>query len=260
MLIVAYEFWNEIKDLIPEKKSKVGRPEFDKKRSFDGIFFVLRTGCQWKNLPDYYGKPTTIHGKFMRWSRAKVFDQIQRKAIKFYQDKVGRHGIWYAIDSISVKTPLGGQKTGNNPTDRRKKGSKRTMIVDQRGAPLAITAGAANTHDSQFLKETFNLLKSTVSLNETTIIAADSAYDSKELRAFLRSQNCILLAAENKRRKKVMHKLYKPRHRWIVERTHSWISNNRGLKIRWAKHEESFLGFCAFASSIQLFKMSGIFV
>ncbi len=63
MLIVTYEFWNEIKDLIPEKKSKVGRPEFDRKKTLDGILYVLKTGCQWKHLPFYYGKPTTIHGK-----------------------------------------------------------------------------------------------------------------------------------------------------------------------------------------------------
>ena len=91
------------------------------------------------------------------------------------------------------------------------------------------------------------------------IIAADSAYDSKKIRTFFNEQNFILLASENKRRK-VVDKIYKPLHRWIVERTHGWLNQNRGLKIRWTKLESTYQAFCSFAASVQLFKMAGIFV
>jgi transposase len=51
------------------------------------------------------------------------------------------------IDSASVRAPHGGRKTGPNPTDRRKLGSKHHIIVDANGIPLAIALTGANRHD-----------------------------------------------------------------------------------------------------------------
>ena len=64
MLIISENVWNEIKNIIPEKKSKVGRPQKDPKTVLSGIFYIIVTGAQWHQLPDYYGKPTTVHGRF----------------------------------------------------------------------------------------------------------------------------------------------------------------------------------------------------
>ncbi len=71
--------WNEIKTIIPKKKSKVSRPLSKAKTVISGIFYIMTTGVQWHKLPDYYGKPTTVHGQFRTWVKTGIFDQILSK-------------------------------------------------------------------------------------------------------------------------------------------------------------------------------------
>lgn len=72
--------WCELEKLIPERKSPVGRPEFDNKKTFEGILFILRAGIQWCELPEKYGCYTTVHGKYMKWARTGVFHKMMVKA------------------------------------------------------------------------------------------------------------------------------------------------------------------------------------
>ncbi|MBM3887126.1 transposase, partial [Candidatus Dependentiae bacterium] len=64
----------------------------------------------------------------------------------------------------------------------------------------------------------------------------------------------VLHAATNKRRRKDIP-VIKPKGRWRVEATHSWLNNFRSVKICYAKCQEAFLGFLLLACSIQLFRM-----
>jgi transposase len=53
-----------------------GIPRVDDRRIFNGIFWVLRTGAPWRDLPDSYGPHTTCYNRFVRWRRAGIWDQI----------------------------------------------------------------------------------------------------------------------------------------------------------------------------------------
>ena len=114
----------------------------------------------------------------------------------------------------------------------------------------------ANVHDSKLLKPILQTLRK--SKNKRTL-AADSAFDAKFLYEYCSRKNIKLDAATNIRRSKNKPK-HKPRNRWVVERTFGWLAWYRGLKICWAKSKISHLSFLQIACSIQLFKMSGIFV
>ena len=61
------DLWNEIKNILPGEKpaeNTIGRPIVPYRKVFDGILFVLRTGCQWKMLPKDYGSGSTCHRRF----------------------------------------------------------------------------------------------------------------------------------------------------------------------------------------------------
>jgi len=75
MLIISENIWNEIKIIMPEKK-RTGRPPYDARMILSGVFYIMTTGAQWRCLPDYYGKPTTVHGRFRAWVKDGIFDQI----------------------------------------------------------------------------------------------------------------------------------------------------------------------------------------
>ena len=105
MLIISENLWNEIKHIIPEKKSKVGRPPKDPRMVLSGIFYIMVTGAQWHKLPDYYGKPTTIHGRFRVWMKAGIFDRILSKSIDIAVKTLGEPECFFS-DTSSAKAPL----------------------------------------------------------------------------------------------------------------------------------------------------------
>jgi transposase len=227
------------------------------RKALNGIFYVLKTGCQWKMLPREFGAPSTIHGKFRLWICMGIFEKIMQKARGFYEQSLTQPISWFAIDSSYSKAPLANNWSGKNPTDRGKRGIKRNIIVDLNGAPLVVTVGAGNRHDSIFFYKTFKHLH-IFNDEKIKIIAADSAYDNNNLRKLCAAENFVLLAATNMRRNKNRQK-YKPSFRWVIERTFGWLAWFRGLKICWAKTETSYLALLMFAASCQLFKMGGIF-
>ena len=73
--------------------------------------------------------------------------EIFAALVRFYRRERGIQWRWQAVDSRSCAAPLGGSETGKNPTNRAKLGSKIHLLVDQRGAPLAIDISGANQHD-----------------------------------------------------------------------------------------------------------------
>jgi putative transposase len=65
---------------------------------------------------------SSAHRRFQEWERAGVFHEIWRQGLLDYDDQVGIEWDWLAADGAMTKAPLGGPKTGPNPTDRAKKG------------------------------------------------------------------------------------------------------------------------------------------
>jgi putative transposase len=92
---------------------------------------------------------------------------------------------WQAIDSKRCPAPLGGKGTGKNPTDRAKQGSKIHLLVDKRGAPLAITITGAQAHDCS---AAIDLIVSLVAKRPKGKhhLWAPKAYDTLEIRQFLK--------------------------------------------------------------------------
>ncbi len=104
------ELWDEIKKVLPKEKSSktVGRPIVPYRKVLDGILYVLRTGCQWKMLPKEYGSGSTCHRRFQQWNGMDIFKNIWIKLLKIYDEMIGINWVWQSIDSISIKSPLGG--------------------------------------------------------------------------------------------------------------------------------------------------------
>ena len=104
--------WDEFKKILPKEKplKTVGRPIVRYRKVLDGILYVLRTGCQWKMLPKEYGSGSTCHRRFQEWNNIDVFKKIWTKLLKIYDKEIGINWTWQSLDSISIKSPLGGQK------------------------------------------------------------------------------------------------------------------------------------------------------
>ncbi len=79
------------------------------RKVLDGILYVLRTGCQWKMLPSEYGSGSTCHRRFQEWNGLDVFKKTWTRLLKTYDDLMGINWTWQSLDSISIKSPLGGR-------------------------------------------------------------------------------------------------------------------------------------------------------
>ncbi len=115
------ELWTLIAPVLgPEKAAgSVGRPPRCNRQIFDGILYVLRTGCQWHALPRRrYGPASTVHARFSEWARSGVFSAAWHQVLIYYDNTVGIDWKWQALDGAITKAPLGGDATGPSPVDR----------------------------------------------------------------------------------------------------------------------------------------------
>jgi putative transposase len=107
---ISDELWDKIDELLPYEKPNdtIGRPAIPFRKVMDGILYVLRTGCQWKMLPKEYGSGSTCHRQFQQWIELDIFKKIWIRLLKEYDDKKSIKWMWQSLDSISIKSPLGG--------------------------------------------------------------------------------------------------------------------------------------------------------
>src|SRR5271168_949364 len=87
--------WKVVQPLLPNKPR--GVPRVDDRRVLNGIFWVLRSGSPWADVPERYGPPTTIYNRFKRWRKAGVWDRLMDAIITAHDGKV------QMIDSTSVR-------------------------------------------------------------------------------------------------------------------------------------------------------------
>jgi transposase len=108
---ISDKLWNILSSTLPtEKPNKtIGRPVTPFRKVMDGILYVLRTGCQWKMLPKEFGSGSTCHRRFQQWVQLDIFKKIWIILLKEYDNKKGIKWMWQSIDSISIKSPLGGR-------------------------------------------------------------------------------------------------------------------------------------------------------
>ena len=109
------ELWKRIQVLIPppkkhKRKDRPGRPRMDDWKAMNAMFYVLRTGCQWKAIPRSLGAPSTVHDRFQEWRKAGLFEKLWKEGLLEYDAEKGIEWEWQSMDSSLTKAPLGGGK------------------------------------------------------------------------------------------------------------------------------------------------------
>ena len=118
---VPGKLWHKIKKHLPKvRQGGRGRPASENRRVFNGLWYVLWTGCQWKAIErDWFGvSSSVIHQRFQAWRVQGVFERVLQAMLRYYGRTRRIHWIWQSVDSRSSPAPLGGPDTGQNPTGR----------------------------------------------------------------------------------------------------------------------------------------------
>lgn len=128
-----------------------------------------------------------------------------------------------------------GKKTGPNPTDRGKRGTKRSVLTDGRGLPLGLVVAGANVIDFKLLERTLEAIEAPrpePSPAKPQHLCLDKGYDYDGPRQVAYDYGFTT----HIRRRGSPTPAYpgKPR-RWVVERVHSWLNRYRRILVRWEK-------------------------
>ena len=215
-----------------------------------GILFVLRSGIPWEMLPQEMGcgSGMTCWRRLRDWQQAGVWDLIHFVFLNW----LSRYGQidWSVavVDSCSVRAVFGGAQTGPNPTDRAKLGSKRHLICDGQGIPLAIQLTGANRNDS---RQAVALVDSIPALQgkrgrppcRPSCLLGDRGYDAKAVRDAVRARRILPQLAKRNTR----HSSGLGRGRWVVERTFAWLNQFCRLRVRYEKRADMHEAFLRLA-------------
>lgn len=256
---VPEALWRTIAPLLPPErpKPKGGRPRVPDRVVLAGILYQLRTGCQWKALPSEFGSGSTCHLRLQQWRQAGVFTDIFVALLERNDKRRGIAWKWTALDGFIVKAPKGGDLTGANPTDRGKRGTKRHILTDRRGVPLAATLSAANVHDKWLLAATLDavVIRAPRGPRRPKHLCLDKGYDFLDCEAAVR-QRRIVPHIRRKGEPPLIGRVHGRPRRWVVERTGSWQNHFRALLIRWERKAENYLALLHLACGLIAFQQA----
>jgi putative transposase len=218
--------WSLIEPNIPVYPG--GRPRTTNLRDVvDGIFYLLRTGCQWRYLPKDFPPKSTTWRYFDEWRHNGTLDTIHdllRKKVRSVEKPYSPRTT-ASVDSQSVDTTSGGEKRGRDNA-KNVDGRKRHIVVDSMGLLLAVLITAADVDDAKAAQELFPRLEGQP-VSKVVRIYADTKYHNFALYEWVEANASWEL--EIIRRPKDAEGWVQLPIRWTVERTFAWLGRCRRL-------------------------------
>ena len=149
--------------------------KYDLRRIWDGINYLVKTGCQWRMLPSNFPKWQLVYYYYSKWASLDVFDLLLEKLrnkvrAKMDQNSAASLGI---MDSQSVRWGIN-RALNSFDGNKKVKGIKRHVVVDKNGFLIAVMVGVAHVHDSKAALLLMRVLKEF--LSSIKVIIADGGY------------------------------------------------------------------------------------
>lgn len=215
--------WQFIKSSLNIKERK---RKHDLREIWNSINYLVKTGCQWRMLPNNFPKWQLVYYYYNKWASLDLFDLLLEKLRNKVRVKMGQKsdaslGI---MDSQSVR--WGNNRSLNSYDGNKKiKGVKRHVVVDKNGFLIAVMVGVAHVHDSKAALLLMRVLKEF--LCSIKVIIADGGYRGELAEE---ARNVFGYIINVIMRKEDTNKEFKPvSKRWVIERTFSWFDNDRRL-------------------------------
>lgn len=207
-----------------------------------GIIYVLRTGVPWRDLPECFGKWTTVYSRFRRWCASGLFARMLTSLARGAQGRL-RH-----LDCSHIKlhqdgaNPPGGQAAQAMGRTKGGLNTKLAAVVDARGRALAVCLANGPRHDQYAVLPVLRAARG-------RRLVGDKGFDSTVFRARLRAQRsrACIPPRRGTRHAATWHRgYYRQRHH--VENFFGRIKRYRRISTRYDKLAETFLGFVQLAT------------
>lgn len=194
----------------------------------DGIFYLTKTGCQWRMLPKEFPPYRTVYYYFRKWCDESLFLRINLTIVFLYRLKmaVSMFPSLGMMDAQSIKNSEWGVQGKGFDGNKKIKGRKRNLLLDSFGQVLGVHVHPANERDA---KGAFFLLDK---LNKTGCfclkkILVDKGYRGPLIKWALRTFGIDIEVSNTE---KSLPKVFEPiPMRWRAERSISWLMWDRRL-------------------------------
>jgi putative transposase len=224
--------WSAILVILDDKRKR----KHTLREIFDAIFYMLKTGCQWRMLPKDFPKWELVYYYFNKCKWDGTIEEVHERLRDLTRKRAGRDrspslGL---IDSQSVKTTRSGGLCRGIDGGKKTKGRKRHIVVDAMGLLLAVVVHSANIHDSKSVPFVLSELK--YRFSRLVKIIADGGYRGELVENTKKTFGWLL---EIVLRKDDSPKFQVLPQRWIVERTFAWFESYRRLSKDFEFHPQT---------------------
>ncbi len=219
--------WRRLQAYLPNPKPE-GRPRTHSLRDvLDAIFYVLKSGCHWRLLPHDFPPWSTVYYHFRRFRLNGLWSLILKELHAAERKRVGKDPQPTAaiVDSQSVKTTEESAYPSGYDAHKNVKGRKRHLLVDTLGLPLSVYVTSADVQDRVGARRLLAGLKPFGPRLKK--IWADGAYTGEKLAGWCKERGGWELQIVERSADTEGFAVLP--HRWIVERTLSWLMRNRRL-------------------------------
>jgi transposase len=232
------EFFDAVAHHLPPEQPvgpQGGRPRIGHRIVMRVIWFVLATGNRWEDVPHEFGcSGRTAQRRLRAWEELGIWDRLHADLLRLLREADKLDPDLVVVDSVYVRAFGGGEKTGPSPVDRRKSGTKHTLMVSRSGVPLAIRTAPANASDhTQIIPIVLEFPRVGGKPGRPKELPdelyADRGYDSDATRWILRWLGIEPRIA----RRGEAHGSGLGKVRWVVERTISWLKGLRRMRVRY---------------------------
>lgn len=231
-LYLSDSHWQSISSFLPVKTKGI----YSLRSIVSALFYVVKTGCQWRNIPGHFPPWPTVYYHFRRLNSLGTFDVLIGKLRTLLRLKNGKkpHPSAAVIDSQSIRTAPGISKAKGWDGAKKLLGRKRHLVTDTLGLPLAIRVSSAAVSDRQGMALMAPYLDRAYPLKT---LFADSGYLGMVItEAKLAVVNRGDVSNRWKKADRTNKRTFEPvPKRWVVERSFGWLTLYRRLSRDYEK-------------------------